>query len=66
MLLDRYNEAVDQLISKVRTTQRENIIRGGEMIAETVANGGNVYLSAICHHVEYDSIYRGPSLCPHE
>ncbi|MBR4429418.1 MAG: hypothetical protein IKS78_08670, partial [Clostridia bacterium] len=59
MLLDRYNEAVDQLIAKVRATQRENIIKGGEMIAETVANGGNVYLSAIAHHVEYDSIYRG-------
>ena len=59
MLLDRYNEAVDKLIAKVRSTQRENIIKGGEMIADTVANGGNVYLSAIAHHVEYDSIYRG-------
>ena len=59
MLLDRYNEAVDALINKVRTTQRENIIKGGEMIAETVANGGNVYLSSICHYMEYDSIYRG-------
>jgi len=59
MLLDRYNEAVDALIAKVRTTQRENIIKGGELIAETVANGGNVYLSSICHYMEYDSIYRG-------
>lgn len=59
MLLDRYNEAIDALIAKVRTTQRENIIKGGELIAETVANGGNVYLSSICHYMEYDSIYRG-------
>lgn len=59
MLLDRYNEAIDELIAKVRTTQRENIIKGGELIAETVANGGNVYLSSICHYMEYDSIYRG-------
>ena len=59
MLLDRYNAAVDELIAKVRSTQRENIIKGGEMIADAVANGGNVYLSAICHHVEYDLIYRG-------
>ena len=44
MLLDTYNEAVDNLIKKVRTTQRENIIKAGEMIAETVENGGNVYL----------------------
>ena len=44
MLLDRYNQAIDELIAKVRTTQRENVIRAGEMIADTVASGGNVYL----------------------
>ncbi len=59
MLLDRYNERLDQLIHKVRTTQRENIIKAGEMIAETVANGGNIYLSKICHSIENDLIYRG-------
>lgn len=59
MLLDRYNEAVDNLIHKVRTTQRENIIKAGEMIADTVANGGNVYLSQICHWIEWDAINRG-------
>ena len=59
MLLDRYNDAVDELIKKVRTTQRENIIKAGEMIADTVANGGNVYLSQICHWIEWDVINRG-------
>ncbi len=59
MLLDRYNEALDELIAKVRTTQRENVIKAGEMIADTVANGGNVYLGRICHGVEWDAIYRG-------
>lgn len=59
MLLDRYNEAIDNLIHKVRTTQRENIIKAGEMIADTVANGGNVYLSQICHWIEWDLINRG-------
>lgn len=59
MLLDRYNEAVDSLISKVRTTQKENIIKAGEMIADTVANGGCVYLAPICHSIEMDLIYRG-------
>ena len=59
MLLDRYNETVDALIAKVRTTQRENIIKAGGMIADTVANGGNVYLSKICHSIENDVIYRG-------
>ena len=59
MLLDDYNKRLDQLIEKVRTTQRENIIKAGEMIAECVENGGNVYLSKICHSIENDLIYRG-------
>ena len=59
MLLDKYNEAIDNLIHKVRTTQRENVIKAGEMIADTVANGGNVYLSQICHWIEWDVINRG-------
>lgn len=59
MLLDRYNERLDELIYKVRTTQRENVIKAGEMVAESVANGGNIYLSLICHSIEHDLIFRG-------
>ena len=59
MLLDDYNASVDALIHKVRTTQRENIIKAGEMIAESIENGGNIYLSGICHAIERDLIYRG-------
>ena len=59
MLLDKYNEAVDALIKKVRTTQKDNIIKAGEMIADTVAGGGNIYLSSICHMIEWDLINRG-------
>ena len=29
------------------------------MIADTVANGGNIYLSQICHWIEWDLINRG-------
>ena len=59
MLLDRYNETMDALIEKVRTTQRDNVIRAGEMIAQSVAAGGNIYLSSICHSIENDIIMRG-------
>ncbi len=59
MLLDDYNKRLDQLIEQVRTTQRDNIITAGKMVADTVANGGNVYLSKICHYIENDLIYRG-------
>ena len=59
MLLDRYREAIDELFKKVRDTQTENIIKAGELVAESVANGGCIFLSSICHHMEMDSIYRG-------
>ena len=59
MLLDRYRQAVDDLFRKVRDTQTENIVKAGELVAESVANGGCVFLSRICHAMEMDSIYRG-------
>lgn len=59
MLLDRYREAIDELFKKVRDTQTENIIKAGEIVAESAANGGCIFLSSICHHMEMDSIYRG-------
>ena len=59
MLMNRYQQAVDDLFAKVRATQTENIIKAGEMIAECVANGGGVFLSKICHSIENDLIYRG-------
>jgi uncharacterized phosphosugar-binding protein len=59
MLLDRYQEAIHDLYRKVETTQRENILKAGEMIADTVAAGGAVHLGPICHKIEYDLLYRG-------
>ena len=58
-LLDRYHRAIDDLFRKVRETQRENIIKAGEIVADSVAAGGCIFLSGICHHMEMDSIYRG-------
>lgn len=59
LLMERYREAVDELLKKVRDTQTENIIKAGEMIANAVANGGKIILSDICHSIENDLIYRG-------
>ncbi|MCR5694191.1 MAG: sugar isomerase domain-containing protein [Clostridia bacterium] len=59
MLIDRYQSAVDDLFRKVRETQRENIIKAGKIVAESVANGGCIFLSGICHSIEMDLIYRG-------
>ena len=59
MLIDRYHAAIDELLKTVRETQRENIIKAGELVAETVENGGKVYLGLIVHGIEKDLIYRG-------
>ena len=59
MILDDYQKRVDQLFDQVKTTQRENIIAAGKMIADTLQNGGNIYLSEICHSIQNDLIDRG-------
>lgn len=58
-LMERYQKAVDELLEKVRNTQTDNIIKAGELIAQSVAHGGKVILSGICHSIENDLIYRG-------
>lgn len=59
MLIDRYHEAVDSLLKTVRETQRENIVKAGELVANAVENGGKIYLGHIVHGIEMDLIYRG-------
>ncbi len=58
-LMERYRKAVEDLLAKVRDTQTERIIEAGRMIAESVASGGKIYLSGICHSIEMDLISRG-------
>jgi len=58
-LLSKYQAAVRGLYEKVEATQRENIVKAGEVIATCVAGGGAVHLSNICHMIEYDLLNRG-------
>lgn len=58
-LLDRYQQAVDDLLLKARTTQREAIQRAGEMAANAVMQGKKIYLHKICHSIEMDLYNRG-------
>lgn len=59
MLIDRYQDAILEVIDKVRTTQRENIERVGELIATAIANGGQFYVAGIVHGIEGDIYNRG-------
>ena len=58
-LMYRYRSAVEALLQKVRDTQTEAMIKAGELIADTVAGGGKIYLGGICHSIEMDLICRG-------
>lgn len=59
MLIDTYQQAAFDLLYKVRTTQRENIIKAGEIVAEAAEKGNKIYLNGICHSIENDLINRG-------
>ena len=59
MLIDRYHEAVEALLKTVRETQRENIEKAGEIVANAVETGHKIYLGHIVHGIEMDLIYRG-------
>ena len=59
MLLDTYQQAAFDLLYKVRTTQREAIIKAGEIVANSIENGGRIYLNGICHSIEMDLLNRG-------
>ena len=39
MLIDRYHHAVDNLLKTVRETQREAIVKAGELVADAVLAG---------------------------
>jgi len=59
MLVDRYQQAVNELLEKIRTTQKDAIIRAGEMVANAAENGKKIYLDHVVHGIEHDLIYRG-------
>lgn len=62
MLLDTYNKTIDELLEKVRRTQRENIIMAGELIAGAVADGACVHVHDTGHIIDSELIFRGGGL----
>ena len=59
MLVERYQEAVFELLNKAKTSQKDAILRAADIIADAVEHGKKVYLAMICHSIEMDLIYRG-------
>ena len=58
MLVDRYFEAMDKVLEKSRTTNRETLEKVGEVIAECVARKGQVFIFDSGHLVQQELLYR--------
>jgi uncharacterized phosphosugar-binding protein len=62
MLIDRYWQEIAGLYDRVKATQRENIIRAGQLIAEAVDRGACVHIHDTGHIIDSELIYRGGGL----
>ncbi len=62
MLIDRYWKEVESLYERVKTTQRENIIKAGKLIADAVDKGACVHIHDTGHIIDSELIYRGGGL----
>lgn len=62
MLMDRYWQEIVELYDQVKSTQRESIIRAGNLIAEAVERGACVHIHDSGHIIDSELIYRGGGL----
>lgn len=62
MLIDRYWQEISNLYDRVKTTQKENIIKAGNLIAEAVDQGACVHIHDTGHIIDSELIYRGGGL----
>ncbi len=62
MLIDRYYETFNNLIEQVKSTQRENCIKAGEIVAKAAANGNAIHVFDSGHIINAELIERGGGL----
>ena len=58
-LVERYQEAIADVMKRVRETQMDNIMKAGEIVAKAAESGKKVYLGKVVHYIEKDLIHRG-------
>jgi uncharacterized phosphosugar-binding protein len=62
MLIDRYWENVNDLYNRVKTTQKDNMINAGRLIAGAVAGGACVHIHDTGHIIDSELVNRGGGL----
>lgn len=58
MLVDRYYEAIDKVFEKSRRVNRETLEKVGEVIADCVSRGGQMFIFDSGHLVNQELLYR--------
>lgn len=58
MLVDRYFEAIDKVLEKSRRVNRETMEKLGEVIADCVSRGGQMFIYDSGHLVNQELLYR--------
>jgi len=62
MLIDNFFDAVSALIEKIRKEQKENILKAGEMITDSIEKGGVVHLFDTGHLINNELYGRAGGL----
>ena len=62
MSADRWFERCDEILAKIRTTQRDNILRAAKLIAEAAQAGGGLHFYDTGHCAR-EPIHRAGGLC---
>ncbi|HOJ34600.1 MAG TPA: sugar isomerase domain-containing protein [Candidatus Hydrogenedentes bacterium] len=62
MYLDRYFEKMEEVLAAIRTTQRKQIERAGEAVAEALAHGGALLIMDTGHMLRHEAFVRAGGL----
>ncbi|HZJ56697.1 MAG TPA: sugar isomerase domain-containing protein [Clostridia bacterium] len=62
MIMDRYWKEIGSVYDRVKTEQRDNIVKAGKLIADAVDKGACVHIHDSGHIIDSELIYRGGGL----
>lgn len=62
MLIDRYHDRINEQVRTVETTQRDNCLQAGKLMADCVRAGGCVHVFDTGHIINSELIFRGGGL----
>jgi len=58
MLMDKYFEAMKNVLAEIENTQRENIIKASDIVVESLTNGGMWHINDTGHMLMFEGVGR--------